>query len=656
MYAFWGHVAAVVALLMAASGATLGPVAAFRSSVLGLRWLRLIGIAFAGFMTLANGVMLAALLTHDFSVAYVAQVGSRATPPLITAVSLWSSLEGSILFWGLILGAYLLGFIVVTRHLSGPLVTYALSVMLAIAAFFALLIVGPANPFGVISPAPLDGPGPNALLQNHPLMIIHPPMLYLGYVGMTVPFAVAIAALVRGELPAAWLKLLRLCMLVPWLFLSVGIVLGSWWAYEVLGWGGFWAWDPVENASFLPWLAATAYLHSTAVQERKQIFKAWTLTLVCASFLLTILGTFMTRSGVFNSVHSFTQSPIGPVFLIFLAVVLMGSLFLLGGRSHLLEDEGRIESVLSKETAFLTNNVVFVVFIFTVLLGTLFPLITEAVTETKLSVGEPYFDRMAGPLGLMLVLLMGVGPAIPWGQPNRSVLWRRFAVPLAVGGACAGMCMAFGLREPMPLCTFALVGFAAYVNASEFLGPGLRQIQRQGLAGWGAAARSLVANRRRAGGAVVHLAILVIVAGIAGAQSYRQSAEASLARGDSVTLAGYTFTYEGAVGRQEPHRYAAVARVRVNRGEQVLGGMEPRLNFYPSQREPVGTPHVVTLGSTDLYLSLLSVEPDGTRVVLKAFVIPMVSWLWRSLPLLVLGTLISLWPKKDQLWPKGGLV
>jgi cytochrome c-type biogenesis protein CcmF len=444
-------------------------------------------------------------------------------------------------------------------------------------------------------------------------------------------------------------------MLVPWLFLSIGIVLGSWWAYEVLGWGGFWAWDPVENASFLPWLAATGYLHSTAVQERKQIFKAWTLTLVCASFLLTILGTFMTRSGVFNSVHSFTQSPIGPVFLVFLGVMLMGSLFLLGGRSHLLEDEGRIEAVLSKETAFLCNNVVFVVFIFTVLLGTLFPLITEALTETKLSVGEPYFDRMAAPLGLMLVLLMGVGPAMPWGQPDRRALWRQFVAPLAFGAAVSLACVACGLRGPMALATFGLVGFAAYVNGALWLGPGLRAARRHGGLSGRAMLKSMVANRRRAGGALVHLAILIIIAGITGAQSYRQSAEASLARGESMDLAGYTFTYEGAVGRQEPHRFAAVARMRVSQDAKVLGGMEPRLNFYPSQREPVGTPHVVTLGSTDLYLSLLSVEPDGKRVVIKAFVIPMVSWLWRSLPLLVLGTLVSLWPKKEQFWPKESL-
>jgi cytochrome c-type biogenesis protein CcmF len=647
VYASLGHAASVAALIVAATGATLGPVVAWRQSPLGLRWLRALTLLFTFLMAGANGIMMTALLRHDFSVSYVAQVGSLSTPPLITAVSLWSSLEGSILFWGLILGLYLTGFIVVTRKAQGPLVSYALAVMFAIATFFALLIAGPANPFGTISPVPADGPGPNALLQNHPLMIIHPPMLYLGYVGMTVPFAVAIAALIRGELPVAWLKLLRQCMLVPWLFLSVGIILGSWWAYEVLGWGGFWAWDPVENASFLPWLAATGYLHSTAVQERKQIFKAWTLTLVCASFLLTILGTFMTRSGVFNSVHSFTQSPIGPVFLIFLAIVLLGSLFLLGGRSHLLEDEGRIEAVISKETAFLLNNVVFVVFIFTVLLGTLFPLITEALTETKLSVGEPYFDRMAGPLGLMLVALMGVGPGMPWGRPDRAALVRHFMLPLAVASVVALGCLGAGLREPMAIITFALVGFAAWVNAAELLGPGLTRAKARHQSPWRSVWKSITGNRRRAGGALVHLAILVIVAGITGAQTYRVSREASLAVGEQVTVGAYTLQYEGAVGRQEPHRFAAVAKVRVSQNGQVLGGMEPRLNFYPSQREPVGTPHVVTLGSTDLYISLLSVEPDGTRVVIKAYVIPMVSWLWRSLPLLVLGTLISLWPRKS---------
>ncbi|RYF10205.1 MAG: hypothetical protein EOO40_05585, partial [Deltaproteobacteria bacterium] len=304
---------------------------------------------------------------------------------------------------------------------------------LAIGAFFALLLATVADPFVPMSPVPGDGPGPNALLQNHVLMIIHPPMLYLGYVGMTMPFAMALAALLRGELSDSWLRELRRWTLLPWLFLSVGIILGSWWAYEVLGWGGYWAWDPVENASFLPWLAATGYLHSTVVQQRRRILKAWTLSLVIASFLLTILGTFMTRSGVFNSVHSFTQSAIGPAFLAFLAVLLVLSLGLLLGRAHLLESEGRISAVLSRETAFLFNNILFVVFTFTVLLGTVFPLLSEALRGIKVSVGEPYFNRMAVPIGMLMVFLMGVGPILPWGRPSLAALGRDFVWPAAPG-------------------------------------------------------------------------------------------------------------------------------------------------------------------------------------------------------------------------------
>ncbi|HEX8433453.1 heme lyase CcmF/NrfE family subunit, partial [Archangium sp.] len=354
-------------LAFASFGALVGLVSGMRRNDAAYPWVLRCVYGFFACMLGANVVMEYALLTNDFSVQYVAQVGSRATPTIFKIVSLWSALEGSILFWGLIMSSYVLAFALTHKREHARYMSLALGTMLAVGVFFSFLIAGPANPFHAVSPVPMDGPGPNALLQNHYLMIIHPPMLYLGYVGMTVPFGIAVAALLRGEMGDAWMAPLRRWTLFAWLFLSIGIILGAWWAYAVLGWGGYWAWDPVENASFLPWLTATAFMHSTMVHERKKMLKLWTLALALGSFVLTILGTFMTRSGIFNSVHSFTQSDIGPTFLVFIAVLLFVSIALLTTRGHLLVAEGRINSLVSRETSILVNNLVFVAITFTVL-------------------------------------------------------------------------------------------------------------------------------------------------------------------------------------------------------------------------------------------------------------------------------------------------
>lgn len=647
VHSFFGHLSILLGLASAAYGGIVGFGAGIMHSDRGRRHAERAAYAFAAFMVLANAIMVRALVVHDFSVKYVAQVGSRATPLLFTIVSLWSSLEGSILFWGAILGVYIASFTWLERRRHALYMPYALGTVLTVAAFFAFLIAAPADPFATLNPVPADGPGPNALLQNHALMIIHPPMLYLGYVGMAVPFAVAVAALLRGQLSAGWLKVLRRSTMTPWLFLSVGIILGGWWAYEVLGWGGYWAWDPVENASFLPWLAATAYLHSTVVQERKGILKAWTLALVLGAFLLTILGTFMTRSGVFNSVHSFTQSSIGPIFLGFLAVLVVFCIVLLTLRAHVLEDDGRIQAALSRESAFLVNNLLFAVFTFTVLLGTVFPLVTEAVRGVKVSVGEPYFNRMAVPIGLMLVFLMGVGPVLPWGRPRLRILARDFMLPIATALVTFGVLwLVLDKKDPLALATFALCGFAAAVQVRELIQPGLVRAAQRGDGALSSIWRSLQGNRRRSGGFVVHLGIIAIAAAIAGSAHYRQMGEKSLAVGESMQLGDYTLTLQEVSADKEEHRVAVIAHVQVSQNGKELRSMSPRLNYYPSQREPVGTPHVVTLGQTDLYLSMLSFEKDGSHAAIRAYVIPMVPWIWWSIPALVIGSVISLWPRR----------
>ncbi|HEX9508753.1 MAG TPA: cytochrome c biogenesis protein CcsA, partial [Myxococcales bacterium] len=466
-----GYSAVLGALACAIFGAVVGIGSGIARRDSGLPWVRQATVGFFGFMLLANLIMVYALLTHDFSVPYVAHVGSRATPTVYTVVSLWSALEGSILFWGIILGSYVLAFALSQKDEHNRYMSLALGTMLGVGVFFAFLIAGPANPFGKVSPVPPDGPGPNPLLQNHILMVIHPPMLYLGYVGMTVPFGIAVAALLRGELGEAWTTTLRRWTLIPWMFLSIGIILGSWWAYAVLGWGGYWAWDPVENASFLPWLTATAFIHSTMVHERKKVLKLWTLSLVLGTFLLTILGTFMTRSGVFNSVHSFTQSDIGPTFLVFIGLLLVFSITLLATRGQLLVPEGAIRSPLSRETAILVNNLLFVGITFTVLLGTLFPLVTEAIRGVRVSVGEPYFNKMALPAGVAVLFLMGVGPMLPWGTGSPRVVRQQLIVPTSIGLGVIGLCLAFGLRGFLPILTFGLAGFVTTITLRELLLP-----------------------------------------------------------------------------------------------------------------------------------------------------------------------------------------
>ncbi|MEL6338475.1 MAG: heme lyase CcmF/NrfE family subunit [Myxococcota bacterium] len=646
MNAILGQGCVLLGLVAATFGSVIGLTGGALQNVRMLRWTRVAVYVFAAAMVLANLVMIRALLQHDFSVSYVAQVGSRSTPTWVTVVSLWSSLEGSILFWGAILGLYLAAFTYFNRDRYREYMAYALGIMLVVGAFFALLIAGPAIPFVHLDPAPPDGPGPNPLLQNHILMVIHPPSLYLGYVGMTVPFGIACAALLRGRLSEGWLKPLRRWTMIPWTFLSIGIILGGWWAYEVLGWGGYWAWDPVENASFLPWLAATGYLHSTVVQERKRILKAWTLALVLTAFLLTLLGTFMTRSGVFNSVHSFTQSPIGPIFLGFLAVCTIGSLALLAGRSHLLEAEGRIEAVASRESAFLFNNLLFAVFTFTVLLGTVFPLITEAVRGVQVSVGEPYFDRMAIPIGLAMVFMMGVGPILPWGKPKLDVVLRSFVSPTIAGLVVAAASVALGIHAPMVVLTLSLCGFATVVSLEQIFGPVWERKRRRGESLGAAIQRVASGHRRRVGGHIVHLAVFLIVAAIAVSSAYKVSAEASLERGQSMELGRYTLTYDNTFVREYPHKRSVFARIEVRKGDKLVDVLEPRLNFYERQREPIGTPDVRSGFGSDLYLSLLSYRPDGTRVGLRAFKIPMVVWLWWAIPLIALGSVVSLWPKR----------
>ena len=643
-----GYAAVLAALMGAAVMAIAGLVGGLRRNAGASDAARMASYLLFFAMTAAMVVMEIALLTHDFSVDYVARVGSRSTPTYYTAISLWSSLDGSILFWGWILAGYaaLVAFVRRSRTDSlSPLVTAVIGV---VAVFFCGLLIGPANPFGLISPTPVDGPGPNALLQNHPLMGLHPPMLYLGFVGFTVPFAFAIAALIQGNVEASWLREARTWTIAPWAFLSMGIVGGAWWSYEVLGWGGYWAWDPVENASLLPWLTGTAFVHSAMVQERRGMLKTWNLTLITGTFLLTLFGTFLTRSGVVDSVHAFTEGLIGPLFLGFIAVVALVSLALIGWRADRLHAPGRLDGVVSRESAFILNNLMFAALTFTVLLGTMFPLVIEALRQDRISVGPPYFSMVATPIGLMLLFLMGVGPVLPWRRTAPGKLQKSLRVPIAVGLVVLAITLAAGIRKPVPLLTFGLAGFVLTTIADEFR-KGIDARRRiAGRSVLGALADLFERNGPRYGGYIVHTGVVVIAVALTISANWKIASDATLASGERAEIGPYAIELVRMWGREEPQRFVVGATFRTYRGERELGEQSPRLNFYPTQQQPIGTPAVHYSLREDLYLSLVAVDAETERATVRAMVNPAVSWLWLGGVIIGIGAVIAIWPRRRE--------
>ena len=662
MISILGRGLVLAALFFATTGCFAGFVAGSRKNRAAWIWARNSAYGFSAAMIAANLLMMYALAVKDFSVEYVTEVGSLSTPTHIAIISLWSSLNGSILFWGGILGVYTALTVWSLGDRYKEYAPWAVHVLLGICIFFGLLVSSIADPFHAVSPVPLDGPGPNPLLQNHWLMAVHPPMLYLGYVGMSVPFALICAALLAGRLEAGWMAPVRRWMIVPWTFLTVGIMLGGWWSYAVLGWGGAWAWDPVENASFHPWLTGTAFLHSAMVLQRRGKMRDWTLVLGMSTFLLTLVGTFMTRSGVFNSVHSFTQSEIGPVFLVFIGLVLVYSVVLLAFRSHLLDEESRRtdaqlggrgsdrpSSLVSREFAILIQNSLFAVFTFTVLLGTLYPLITEALQDRQVSVGGPYFDKWALPLGLGIVFMMGVGPALPWGRLDPQAATRRLLPAVGVGALLAGLTWATGFDKPYTVLTMFTVGFALWANLNESLEPVLQRVRTQGESPLVAVRKVYGRARRRIGGHVAHYGVLLAVLALAFSKGFRHEEDFTLAVGETTRFNGFDVTYTGSKLVKQPHRESVVASFDLAKDGTVIGTYEPRMNYYPTQREPIVTPEVHSRATYDLYFSLIEIaKGDGASVVVRLIHQPFQVWLWFSAPVIALGSVMALWPERQR--------
>jgi len=599
-------------------------------------------------VALAVVAMEGGLVTHDFSIQYVAENNARETPVFFTVISLWAALAGSILLWTIVLaGATTYVAWRGTRELP-RLGTTALAVLLGMVSFFLLLVTTPAaDPFVRIDPPP-DGNGPNPLLQNHPLMALHPPLLYLGYVLFSVPFAYAIASLILGEGGDRWLVATRRFALVSWGLLGVGIVAGSWWSYAVLGWGGYWAWDPVENAAIMPWLVATAYLHSVMVEEKRRLLRTWNLSLVISAFALTILGTFLTRSGVVNSVHSFTQSAIGPLLLGYLVVILVLGFGLLLWRMPHLAEAGGIGAPLSREAVFLFQNVVFVAATLTVLLGTLYPIIAEAISGAQLSIGRPYFDRVEVPLALALLFLMGVGPQLPWHGASRASLERQFTVPILAAAGGALIAVLVGISSAFAVLTYALAAFVAATVAQEFA----RGIQaRHALHGEGRAtafANLLRRNGRRYGGYIVHLGIVVIAVAVATSQAGTIQIEKTLAPGESVTAGPYTVTLTSLRDASEPQRDLLIADIAVT-GNGADERLHPALVFYPNATQAVGSPGIAAGARDDIYTIVAAYDSRAKAwATIRVLVIPLVSWLWLGGLVVGLGAIIAALPQPKR--------
>ncbi len=653
-----GRLALTLALALAAYGAGASLIGARRRSALLVESARTTAYSLLGLVAAANGAMLAAILTDDFSVRYVAENSSRATPTFFKVLSLWSADEGSLLLWNLVLAGFLAAVAARFRRRRPETFPWALATMYGVAVFYLLLVLGPTSPFATLATAPVDGRGPLPLLQNHPLMAAHPPALYLGFIGFTVPFAFAIAALATGRLSDEWIRVTRRWTLVAWVFLTTGLLLGALWSYGVLGWGGYWAWDPVENVALLPWLTATAFLHSVMVEERRGMLKVWNLSLVIATFALTVMGTFLTRGSILSSVHAFAQSIVGPMYLGFLGVVLVGGFGLLAARSGLLRAEASFDTPLSREAAFLGNNLLLLVPTFTVLVGTIYPLLAEAASGEKVSVGGPFFTRTTVPVMLLLLFLMGVGPLLPWRAASPGAVVRRIRAPAWAGALTLAALAAAGIRDVAALLAFGLAGFAGTAAVAE-VARGIRAYRRASGAGpMAAATEAARRNPRLYGGMVVHLGLVLAAVAITASSAFDRQAELTLGRGERAEFAGHELRFEGLRRLEQPHREVVVADVTLveEGGEEEL--LAPSVNFYPASADPIGTP-AIRYGTPanlfrDLYVSVLAIEPGGSAATFRLYLNPGVTWLWVGGAVMLLGGLLAAWPARRRASPAPG--
>jgi cytochrome c-type biogenesis protein CcmF len=648
-----GSLALWVAFLLGVWGALTGFLGAARGRYDLIASSRHAAYAMCGALLLAVVALEVALFRHDFNVEYVAAYTSRNLPIFYTWSALYAGQKGSLLFWATVLTVFAALAQLLTAPRHRVYLPYVGAITSLVAAFFvSVMLFGGANPFQRLPYTPLDGGGLNPQLQN-PGMVFHPPMLYLGYISITIPFAFAMAALLSKRLDADWLVAIRKWTLLSWLFLSIGICLGMWWAYVELGWGGYWAWDPVENASFLPWLTMTAFLHSVMIQEKRGMLKKWNLALIIGSWLLSIFGTFITRSGVISSVHSFTQSNVGYFFLVFLVLSGTGSFYLYARRLPLLQAESTLESMVSREASFLFNNLLLVGIAFSVLWGTLFPILSELVSGTKVTVGPPFFNQVNIPLGLALLAVTGIGPLIAWRRSSLPNLRRQFAVPAAAGVLTLLALLVAGMRDYWAIAAISLGGFVFVTIVQEFW-RGVSARHRQYSEAWPVAFGRLVSrNRRRYGGYIVHAGIVILFIAFSG-MAFKRETEATLRPGESVTLRSpygypYTFTHLGISQYDALNRQVTAATVEVARNGKRIGLLTTeKRQHVDAEGNPTFQPSTeVGIRSDlreDLYVVLGGVVNGTEQAVYRFTINPLVWWVWYGGMVVALGGLIVMWP------------
>ena len=601
-------------------------------------------------LTTAAGILVYSLLTSDFRLAYVAARSNRAMPLVYKFAAWWGGQEGSLLLWSWLLSTFAAVVVFTNRRKHRDMMPYVISVLAFTQIFFCILNAFVEPPFQVLAvgkgvQAVADGNGLNPLLQYW-LMAIHPPALYLGYVGFIVPFAFAFASLVTKQPGEAWIATTRRWTLITWGFQSISVMLGQGWAYAVLGWGGYWGWDPVENASLLPWITATAFLHSVMMQEKKGMMKVWNMVLISSTFFLCIFGTFLTRSGIVSSVHAFAQSSLGTWFLGYLAIAVGVTTFFILKRLDYLKSEAHLESVLSRESSFLFNNLILLASCFAVLWGTLFPVITEAIMGEKITVGAPFFNKVNIPIGLALLLLTGVGPLIAWRRSSWESLKRAFRWPTVVAVLTIAILAGFGVTHLYALVSFGLCAFVIATIAMEFF-KGARAISVKNQMNMLFAAFELThRNTRRYGGYLVHMGIVIMFIGYTGA-AFNKDTTKEVTIGDRFDIGRYSLQVKQVTDGDNPNYSWQKAQIGIFVGGEYLGELMPERRVYGSSGQPTSEVAIRRRLNEDLYLNFASMsQTDANKAIIQAYVFPLVSWIWIGFYVLMFGTLVCLIPSK----------
>ena len=650
-----GSVGLVAALAFAIYGVIAGAVGGRLRSLRITRSAERAALAFFVTVTIAVIALEVLILSNDFHNAYVASHSNKDLPAYYKVPVLWSGQEGSLLFWTWLLSIYSALAVLLNRRKNRQLMPYVVAITMATGVFFSAITFFVANPFAELSLAtagglepflPPDGNGLTPSLQYHS-MIIHPPMLYLGYVGFAVPFAFAMAALISKQLGDNWIRTTRRWTMVPWMFLGVGILLGGNWAYEVLGWGGYWAWDPVENASLLPWLGGTAFLHSVMIQEKRGMLKVWNIALVITTFFLCIFGTFLTRSGIVSSVHAFAQSSIGPFFAVFLGIIVLFSLTLLFLRLDYLKSDNKLDSVVSRESGFLFNNWILLAAVFAVLWGTIFPIVSKAVQNVTVTVGAPYYNKTAVPIGLILLFLTGVGPLLAWRKTSFQSLRKNFTLPLVVAVVTGAILFWLGVRDLYAWMTLFLCAFVAVCVLAEFY-KGARTRMRTVKENFAEALYNLtMRNTRRYGGYIIHLGMVLLFVGFAGL-AFKSDRKALIQEGDLLHIKDYLLRCASFTSGDTPNYLYQRARFSVAKGGRAIGVVEPERRFYKASQQPISHVAIRSTLAEDLYVVVAGQDADSGKAVVEVFVNPLVAWVWIGGVVVLLGTLLALVPSRVE--------